>query len=88
MLNVHAVSRRGVRLLSFGAFVLGGRIAEYPRSVRSWEDEIEWFTQSPEMDGINRETSRVSSAKFPQDTLHCILPSGSPKNDGGKHYSA
>ena len=41
---------------------LGGRIAEYPRSVKSWTDKIDWFTQIPEYRKIGWcwwKTSRV-----------------------------
>ena len=37
---------------------LGGRIADYPQSVQSWKNRIEWFTQTPrhrELDNINGE---------------------------------
>ena len=77
-------SRKGVRLLiSAAVLCLGGRIAEYPRSVKSWKDEIEWFTQSPEW-MVLTENQSCSSAKFPK-THYTTFTSGSSKNDGGKN---
>ena len=51
---------------------LGDRIAEYPRSVASWQDKIDGFTQSPEyreLDSVDGEPV-VFEWIFSHDTPH------------------
>ena len=45
-----------VCVFSDSVLCLRGRIAEYPRSVKSWKDNIDWFAHSPEhreLDGVD-----------------------------------
>ena len=69
---------------------LGDRIAECPRSVASWQDKIDWFTQSPEyreLDSFDAEPVVFEWTFFPM-THHTEVTSRSPKYDRGKSYSA
>ena len=84
---------RGVELWTAKVYVfsdsvlcLGGRIAGYPRSVTSWKDKIEWFTQSPEhreLDGVDGESVVCELKKIPT-THNTAVTTGNPKNDALK----
>ena len=57
-------------------FVPGGRIAEYPRSVASWKDKIDWSAQSPEyreMDNVDGEPAAFEWKQFPGHTILKLL---------------
>ena len=55
---------------------LGGRIEEYPQSVKSWTDKLEWFTQSTpqrELDRIDGEPVVFEWNIFPGHTTLKLL---------------
>ena len=75
-------------VLTDSVLFLGDQIAEYPQSVQSWKNRIEWFTQSPtyrELDN-KRRTSRVRVEDFPRAHFAEALP-GSLKHDGERSHS-
>ena len=64
-LHEDAIKFSTVRVYVFSDSVLclGSRIAEYPHSVQSWQNRIEWFTQtsppgSPKQDGERKHSAR------------------------------
>ena len=74
LLNDKAVklSTAKVCVFSDSVLCLGGRIAEYPRSVASWKDKIDWFTHSPEyreLDNVDGK-SVVFEWRISQGTPH------------------
>ena len=92
LLNDKAVKLPSAKVYVFSDSVLclGDRIAEYPRSVASWQDKIDWFTQSPEyreLDSFDGEPVVFEWTFFPR-THHTEVTSRSPKYDGGKSCSA
>ena len=61
-----------MHVFSDSVLCLGDRIAEFPRSVTSWQDKIDLFTQSPEyreLDSFDGEPV-VFEWNFSQDTPH------------------
>ena len=70
------LSTAKVYVFSHSLLCLGGRIAGYPRSVASWEDKIEWFTQSPEyreLGGVDGEPFVIEWTPFPASTTLQLL---------------
>ena len=67
---------------------LGGRIAEYPQSVVSWKDRIDWFMQSPQYreDTIDGEPVVFEWKHFPR-AHHAEAAPGGPRHDGNIAFS-
>ena len=65
-----------VYVFSDSVLCLGDRIAEFPRSVTSWQDKIDWFTQSPEyreLDSVDGEPVVFEWTFFPGHTTLKLL---------------
>ena len=90
LLNDRAVelSTTKVYVFSESVLCLGGRIAEYPRSVKSWKDKTDSFTQSPENRDLGSVDGRPVVFEEQYFLHHTAVTSRSPKNGGGRYYSA
>ena len=78
--KVVELSTAKVYVFSDSVLCLGGRNAEYPRSVKSWKEKVKLFTQFPEcleLDGVDGKSSRVRVEKFPR-THSTAVTSGNP----------
>ena len=69
--KVFELSTAKVYVFSDSVICLGERIAEYPRSVKSWKDTIERFTQFPEyreLDSVDGKPVVLEWENFSQGT--------------------
>ena len=75
-----------VNIFSDSVLCLGGRIADYPQTVKSWTDKIEWSTDSALYRGCTglTENQSCSSGRFSQGTHNTAVAPGNPHDDGGK----